>query len=879
MDDAVHDNGTSEALAALLRLADSVADGEQVNRADVGAGSQTDDGLLEQLRIIDAVARMHRDQSTLADADAAAGDDGPAPLEPGDRWRQLEIVARVGGGTFGDVYRAHDTQLDRDVALKLLRQRAHPAVLTSQILAEGRLLARVAHPNVITIYGAEEADGRVGLWMEFVNGLTLEDVLRQSGSLSAREATVIGMDLCRALAAVHAMGLVHRDVKAPNVMREQGGRIVLMDFGTGENLGGHGSGRLAGTPLYLAPELFVGQAATVPSDLYALGVLLYRLATGAYPVNGTSVADLAAAHRNGRAVRLRDARPNLPDGFVRVVERALAPAPEDRFESAGAFESALVGWLGIGGRAPADSADAGAGAGARVSAAVSKSVRKPRAPLPTSWIAGLLVAIAIAVVAAIGVWRRPSVRPAAAPVVTAPEAIRSIAVLPLQNLGGGDYFADGMTEALIADLGRTGVLDVISRTSVMRFKGSQLPLPEIAKALNVDAVIEGSVLRDGRKVRITAQLIDARTDRHLWSNSYDRDVRDVLALQGDVARAIAREVHFTLTKKAEARLSVGRTPVSEQALDAYLQGRYYWNRRGTESLTQAIDFFDQAIRLEPKYAAAYAGLADTYILLGSVGGIMRPAEAMGKAKSAAQQALALDDSLAESHTSLAMIHFWFDWDWPGAEREFARALEVNRNYPTAHHWYAIYLSAMGRHDAAMIQIDLATRLDPVSAIIHASRGWVQYQRRQYDAAIDESRKTLEIDPGFARADNYIGMSYMKKGMVDQALPPFLESSRLLKGAPVTQSQLAGAYAVSGRADEAHRILADLLKPGKYPYVNPADIAEVYVWLGEPDRAMDWLEKALADRSFSLVYLKVHPAYDALRQTPRFLNLLSRMHFP
>ncbi len=872
------DNGTSEALAALLRLADSVGDGEYVNWADVSASARTDDGLLEQLRIIDAVARMHRDQSTLADAEAAAGQDAPALLQPGNRWRHLEIVARVGGGTFGDVYRARDTQLDRDVALKLLRQREHPAALASQILVEGRLLARVAHPNVITIYGAEEADGRVGLWMEFINGLTLEDVLRQSGSLSAREATVIGMDLCRALAAVHAMGLVHRDVKAPNVMREQGGRIVLMDFGTGENLGGHATGRLAGTPLYLAPELFVGQAATVRSDLYALGVLLYRLATGAYPVNGSSVADLAAAHRNGRAIRLRDARPNLPDGFVRVVERALAPAPEDRFESAGAFESALVGWLGIGGRASADVAGAGA-AESDVAGPVTSTVLEPRKRISTAWIAGPLVAIAIAALIAIGVWRRPTVPPAATPIVAVAEPIKSIAVLPLQNLGGGDYFADGMTEALIADLGRTGVLDVISRTSVMRFKGSQLPLPEIAKALNVDAVIEGSVLRDGRKVRIRAQLIDARTDRHLWSNSYDRDVRDVLALQGDVARAIAREVHFTLTKKEEARLSVGRTPVSEQALDAYLQGRYYWNRRGTESLTQAIAFFDRAIKLEPRYAAAHAGLADTYILLGSVGGIMRPAEAMGKAKRAAEQALALDDSLAESHTSLAMIHFWFDWDWAGAEREFTRALEVNRNYPTAHHWYAIYLSAMGRHDAAVIQIDLATRLDPVSAIIHASRGWVQFQRRQYDAAIDESRKTLEIDPGFARADNYIGMSYMKKGLVDQALPAFVESSRLLKGAPVTQTQLAGAYAVSGRTDEAHRILADLLKPGKYSYVNPADIAEVYVWLGEPDRAMDWLEKAYADRSFSLVYLKVHPAYDPLRQTPRFLNLLSRLHFP
>ena len=252
----------------------------------------------------------------------------------------------MSGGTFGDVYLARDTALDRDVALKLLRQRARAEALASQFLAEGRLLARVAHPNVITVYGAESVDGRVGLWMEFIRGLTLEDVLRQHGAFSAREATFIGLDLCRALAAVHATGLVHRDVKAANVMREQGGRIVLMDFGAGEDLATRRREQMAGTPLYLAPEIFAGRPATVQSDLYSLGVLLYRLTTGAYPVSGATLAELAAAHRAGRFVRLRDARPNLPDGFVHVVERALSPSPEQRFDSAGAMEQALAGWLG-----------------------------------------------------------------------------------------------------------------------------------------------------------------------------------------------------------------------------------------------------------------------------------------------------------------------------------------------------------------------------------------------------------------------------------------------------------------------------------------------------------------------------------------------------
>lgn len=338
----------------LLALADSVAHGGGPIDWAAESAKSTDDGrdLLEQLRIIEAVARMHRGQSSPDDPEI----DTPRtePLPPGAGWQHLVIVERVGGGTFGDVYRARDTKLDREVALKLLRRRAHPEALASQILSEGRLLARVAHPNVITIHGAEASNGQVGLWMEFIRGFTLEEVLRQHGPFSAREATFIGLDLCRALAAVHATGLVHRDVKAPNVMREQGGRIVLMDFGTGGDLSSTAAEGMAGTPLYLAPEIFSGEPATIKSDLYSLGVLLYRLVTGTYPVTGVSLRDLADAHRTRRATCLRDARPNLPDGFIRVVERALESDPEQRFASAGAMESALAGWLGIGVRSADD---------------------------------------------------------------------------------------------------------------------------------------------------------------------------------------------------------------------------------------------------------------------------------------------------------------------------------------------------------------------------------------------------------------------------------------------------------------------------------------------------------------------------------------------
>ena len=860
MRDDTADQGEQAVDQRLLDVADSVASGSDVDWASASTAHGGDDReLIEQLKLIDSVARLHRGGVPPPLEEAFT-----PPLEPGARWAQLVVVERVSGGTFGDVYLARDTALDRDVALKLLRQRTRAQALASQFLAEGRLLARVAHPNVITVYGAEAVGGRVGLWMEFIRGLTLEDVLRQHGAFSAREATFIGLDLCRALAAVHATGLVHRDVKAANVMREQGGRIVLMDFGAGGDLEAKGDGeRMAGTPLYLAPEIFAGRPATVRSDLYSLGVLLYRLTTGAYPVSGGTLAELAAAHRDGRFVRLRDARPNLPDGFVHVVERALSPSPENRFDSAGAMEQALAGWLG-GIAAAADAPHA--------AVPVPPPARRARWSVAAAALALALIMIAIA-----AVWIR---RPPKPPVAVASGAIRSLAVLPLQNIGAGDYFADGMTEALIADLGRTGVLDVITRTSVMRFKGSQQPLPEIARALNVDAVVEGSVLRDGRRVRITAQLIDARTDRHLWANSYERDVRDVLSLQADVARAIAQEVRSTLSRQQEARTAeTGKRSVAPEALDAYLQGRFYWNRRGGDTLLKSVEYFEQAIKIDPGYAAAYAGMADSYTLLGSVSGSMGPAVAMAKAKRAAETALKLDDSLGEAHTSLAMLHFWYDWDWSAAEKEFKLAIAHNRSYPTAHHWYAIFLSAMGRHDEALAEIDQALRLDPVAPIIRASRGWIQYHRRQYDESIVESKKALDLDADFVRAHTYLGMNYLKKGMVPDAIREFTEADRLAGGIPLTQVQRASAYAAAGRTSESHAILIDLIRPRAPRYVSPSDIASLYIWLGDNDRAMDWLTKAFDERSFNMVYLKVHPIYDPLRQDPRFGTLLRRMQFP
>jgi len=848
----------------LLNLADSVAAGDAVDWAAAEASATGEErDLLRQLRVIDEVARVNRSQTAEPRSSATAAPGGPDAS--GSHWGRLEILERVGGGTSGDVFRARDTALDREVALKLLkRRRPRLDEIAAQVLAEGRLLARVRHPNVITVYGAEAIDGRVGLWMEFIRGLTLDDVVARQGPFGAREATFVGIDVCRALAAVHRAGLVHRDVKGANIMREAGGRLVLMDFGTGHDLAEPGpDGRMAGTPLYLAPEMFAGRAATPQSDLYSVGVLLYHLVTGAYPVDGRTLMDLAQAHRAGRVTRLRDARPDLPGGFILVVERALAADPGQRFESAGAMETALAGWLGLAATTPDPSPAPAAPAPAT------------RARPVLAWMVAAVLAIVVAAATA-ALWVRRSAPQAAD---ASAGRIRSIAVLPLQNLAGEEYFADGMTDALIADLGKMGGVDVISRTSVMRFKGTRQPLPDIGRALNVDAILEGSVLRAGSRVRITVDLVEARTDRRLWTETYERDVKDVIAMQNDVARAVARAINVTLSRQDEERLAASGHAVAPEAYEAYLKGRYYWNRRDPDSLRQSVTYFERALAADAQYAPAYAGLADAYTVLGSVGGALPPGEAMAKARQATESALALDDSLGEAHTSLAMVQFWHDWQWADAEASFRRAIKLNPSYPTAHHWFAIYLSAMGRHDEAMAEMDQASRLDPVSPIIQASRGWVLYQRRQFDRSLEECRRTLALEPTFLRAYNYIGMNYLQKRMPAEALRALQEADRLAGPSAVARGELAQAYVASGRRDEATAILDALLKPGAYPYVASADIATIYIALGDRDRAFAWLEKAYQERSFAMVYLKVHPAYDPIRADPRFVDLLARLRFP
>jgi TolB-like protein/DNA-binding winged helix-turn-helix (wHTH) protein/Tfp pilus assembly protein PilF len=506
----------------------------------------------------------------------------------------------------------------------------------------------------------------------------------------------------------------------------------------------------------------------------------------------------------------------------------------------------------------------------------ARATSRPRL-IQFAWkIAGVIVIVGVA---GLVLWRFPSGSHPAIGIASA-NSIRSIAVLPLESLSGDasqDYFADGMTDELITDLGKISALRVISRTSVMPYKRVRKPLPEIARELNVDAVVEGTVLRSGNEVRITAQLIDASADKHLWANSYRGDLHDALALQNTVAREIAEQIRITLTPQEQAILKQARV-VDPEAYEDYLKGRYFWNKRTVDGLRKATDYFGRAVKKDPSYAQAYAGLADSYALSGDWEyGILSPKEAFPKAKAAAARALELDSSLGEAHTSLAFVFDLFDWDWVSAEREFRQAIALNPGYATAHQWYGWHLSEMGSNREALTEMKKAESLDPLSLIISADVAEELLVTHSFDESIRQSRKTVEMDPNFALAHYELGQAYVQKHMYKEAIAELQEAVTLSGGSTACTSNLAYAYAASGRRSEALKILAEMKRRSNPGYSDAPEIALIYVGLGDKDQAMTWLEKAYAERFNPSVLLR--PAFDPLRLDARFQNLMHRIGLP
>jgi TolB-like protein/DNA-binding winged helix-turn-helix (wHTH) protein/Tfp pilus assembly protein PilF len=458
----------------------------------------------------------------------------------------------------------------------------------------------------------------------------------------------------------------------------------------------------------------------------------------------------------------------------------------------------------------------------------------------------------------------------------------SLVVLPLENLSGEkdqEYFADGMTDELIANLAKIRSLRVISRSTAMAYKGTHKPLSQIASELKVDAVVEGTVLRVGNRVRITAELVQVSTDRHLWADTYESQMEDVLALQNHVSSAIVNEIRINLTPEDRERLA--KSPaVAPEAYENYLKGRYYWNKRTDENLTKAIGYFEEATREDQQYGLAYAGLSDCYaIISATIFGTMPSSVSAPKAREAAQRAIQLDPTLAEAETSLATVKFNYEWDWPGAAAGFQRAIQLNPSYATAYQRYSLYLMAMGRTQESFDEINKARELDPLSISINFSLGWRLYMARQYDRAIEQLQNTIEMDPSYELAHLVAGLAYEQKGQFDKAIAELRESVDLSRGTPMMISALANAYARSGNKIEAEKLLAQLTARSRTEYVSPYYLAVIEAGLGDTEPAIEWLEKAYADHSNGLVFMQVEPVLDGLRLNHRFSTLEKKLSFP
>lgn len=776
------------------------------------------------------------------------------------------IIAKIGGGGMGEVYRARDERLRRDVAIKVLS--AEPigdAEAGKKLLREAQSASALNDPHICTIYEVGEANGRAFIVMELVEGRPLNLLIPPKG-LPLQLVVRYGSQIATALSHAHDRGIIHRDVKASNVAITPSGQVKVLDFGLARQCMGSEleeatrsvdsatwGGALVGTLPYMAPEILRGQEADARTDVWGLGVVLCEMAGGQRPFRGKTGYELSSAILREPPAPLPT---SVPASLQRIIDRCLEKEPGQRYQRASEVCAAL------------ETLQSG---GTSITAVPPrKSALSPRR---IGLALGSLAVVVIAILVALNVGgvRSSLLTPKPS------SHIRSLAVLPLENLShdpSQEYFAEGMTEQLTTELAQISALRVISRTSVMRHEASRKPLTEIAKDLHVDAVVEGSVMQSGERVRITAQLIQASPEKHLWAESYERELKDVLTLQGEVARDIAREIRVKLTPQEQVRLTSSR-PVSSEAYDAYLKGRFHWTKGTEENYRAAKKYFERAAEIDPNYAPAYSGLADYFWATDE----LAPQVAMPRAKDYALKALAIDNTLSNAHTTLADVRFNADWDWPAAEKEFRRALELNPSDAEAHRMYSVFLSAMGRADEALAEIRTAQGLDPLSLLTNSTAGWTFYFARQYDRAIEQCQKVLELDPNYVGAHACLGYAYLAKRIYGKAIAECRRATTGSGSEPLRMAGLGRAYALAGRRAEARRILRGLRAESKRRYVPAYFLVTVYVALGENDEAFYWLEKAHGERDAYLTWLKVDDAVDPLRSEPRFRELLDRVGLP
>jgi serine/threonine protein kinase/tetratricopeptide (TPR) repeat protein len=736
----------------------------------------------------------------------------------GARYR---LEKALGQGGMAVVYLARDLKYDREVAVKVLRPELATEVGPARFLREIQIAARLHHPHILPLYDSDEVDGMVYYVMPHIAGETLRDRLARERQLPIGDALRIAREVADALSYAHSCNVIHRDIKPANILLDAGHALV-MDFGIARAISGGETltQQIIGTPAYMSPEQIDGsQYIDGRSDVYSLGCVLFEMLVGEPPFKGSTITAMIANRLSNPVPSPRSIRELVPEVIDAAVRKAMATLPADRFSTAAQFASAL----------------------------------------DTS------AAVAIAV-------------GAAQAIVQEAAGAKSVAVLPFENMSTdpeNEYFSDGITDDIIAQLSKISALKVISRTSSMQYKKTAKKIREIAKELGVGAILEGSVRRAGQRVRIVVHLVDPVSEKHLWGETFDRDLTDIFEVQSEVAQQITGALSLALSPEEKQRVEK-RATEDMDAYNLYLLGRFHANKWSEGEVQKGIECFEGAIAKDPGYAVAYAGLADAYELLSIGLGSTPPVECLALAKAMALKALEMDDTLAEAHTSLAYARWLGDLDWSGAERGFKRALELKTNYVTAREWYAEYLAALGRFDEAVLEIRRAQQLDPLSVPVNRAAGWVLYFARRYDAAIHELRKTLAMSPDFLGARLVLWWVLIAQGVFGEAIADIRRELEQPGLRTVKKLMLAYACAASGNREEANGILREL-EPrlaGEDRLLLPS--ALLFTALGLKDRAFQQLHRAFELREPGLMFLKVAPWLDPLRSDPRYGALVEKL---
>ncbi len=804
------------------------------------------------------------------------------------------VLSILGRGGMGVVYKAEDTRLGRLVALKFLPDEfANDRAAVERFRREARAVSALNHSNICTLHDIDTSEGQPFLVMEFLEGETLRQRILTE-PLRVEELLDLSIQVAEALDTAHAGRVVHRDIKPANIFITARGQIKIMDFGLAkiENVRPvergpdaptvamdlvTSPGATMGTVAYMSPEQARGEELDARTDLFSFGVVLYEMVTGKSPFQGTNTAVTFVAILHDPPVPMRNLRPDVPDELERIVNKAIEKGRDLRYQTAAEIRADLKRLRRqIQTTHASEPGGAGRGAGRTAlytpdrkmvePALASKAVPAARKISPRMGV--FIVLAALAMVAAGTLYFLFRERP-----------LDSLAVLPFVNVSaepGIEYLSDGIAEGIINNMSQTPKLSIRSFTSVAHYKSREVNPQAIGRDLNVQAVLTGRLIHRGDQFDVNVELIDVRHNRQIWGSQYHPKTADLMAIQEQISQEISQKLSVQLSGEEKQRMSREATEDTE-AYQLYLQGRYHWNKRTLEDLEQSIDYFQQAIQKDPRYALAYAGQADAYALIADFN-VLPAKEVMPKVKLAAAKALELDPALAEAHTSLAWADF-HDWDWPGAESEFKRAIELNPSYATAHSWYGEYLMALGRFDQAFSEVSRARELDPLSPVTNLAPGLRLYYSRQYPQAVDQFKKTIAMDSLFVPAHLFLGRTYEQTARYPDAIAEFGKALELSEGDTNELAALGYADAVSHQESEARKILQQLTERSQQTYVQPTWVAVIHIGLGEKDQAFEWLQKAYQDRSAWLVFLKVDPFFDPVRSDPRFTDLMRMVGLP